>query len=231
MRNFLIFSLLFLACASAAQCWQLSLWLDGGILQRLFIGMDSLATDGFDAKMDMAAPPVPPVGFFPYIEFNDPQYSFITALWGDMRAPADSAKWQIMLRNVKVPVVMEWSADSMPPGYLAVGGKSFIELGGKYRVPVADTVFVVEYRRKIPPTAGIPGATAIHFMLASQANVQVIIADKEGNIIDIIYAGRLDAGEHSVVWNSPSGQGIYFYSVEADGNQIATGKIAAFGGK
>jgi len=181
--------------------------------------------------MDMAAPPVPPVGFFPYIEFNDPQYSFITALWGDMRAPADSAKWQIMLRNVKVPVVMEWSPDSMPTGHLTVDGRDFNELAGKYKIPVADSVLDIEYRKKGPPPVGIPGATAIRFTLDASANVRVLIADKDGNVVDIIYPGGLEAGEHSVFWNSATGRGIYFYSVEADGNQIAAGKIAAFGGK
>lgn len=231
MKRIAIFAILICGIVFGIQRnWRLSLWIDAEIQHHLVIGMDSAATDGFDAKIDRAAPPVPPVGFFAYIPCNDPKYSYIPALWHDIRSHNDSAMWTIRLANAKVPVIVEWNPDSLPTGFVAIAEKSLRKLKGQYKVPSDDTMLIIRYN-KDKPIEEIPNPSAIRFSLSTSASVQIAITDKEGNMVDALNPGRLSGGDHSITWNSSAKAGVYFYRVEADGREITTGKIVALGGK
>lgn len=217
-------------CAASTIEWFLPIHIDAEIMHTLIVGMNSSATDGFDVNADRAAPPVPPVGFFAYIPCNDPKYSYIPALWFDIRAPGDSALWIIKLANAKVPVIVEWNPDSIPPGYISIAGKDMRELAGKYNVSTNDTTLMIVFTKNLP-IKNIPNPAAIAFSIENPANISITVSDRNGNVVDVIHAGRLHAGEHSVSWNSSQQPGVYLFCVEADGVEIGTGKLIMLGGK
>ena len=215
---------------ASTEDWHLSIWLDGGILYELILGVSPDATDGFDAKLDKPAPPVPPAGFFPYFPCDDKKYSYLPALWGDVRHPADSIKWQIILRNTTVPVSVEWENDSLPAGYIAIEGTDMRKLGGHFDVADNDTVVVIQYSKRAPVEQSF-SPTSIMFTLKSASTVVITISDRNGNIVDTIGPKKFSAGSHSINWNYPAQKGIYLYRVEADGEKIAQGKIVLIGAK
>jgi len=217
-------------CTASTNEWSLPIYIDAKIMHTLMIGMDSAATDGFDIDADRAAPPVPPVGFFAYIPCNDTRYSYIPALWFDIRAPGDSAVWMIKLANAEVPVIVEWNPDSLPPGYVSIAGKDMRKFKGKYNVSTNDTTLMIVYRKDLP-IKNISNPMAITFSIDAPANVRIVISDRNGNVIDTIHAGRLHAGRHSIPWNSLQKPGVYLFRVEADGVEIDTGKLIMLGGK
>ncbi len=215
---------------SASGNWHLSIWFDGGILYEIILGVNPSATDGFDVKLDKPAPPVPPAGFFPYFPCNDKKYSYLPALWGDIRHPEDDVKWTILLRNTTVPVVAEWDADSLPAGYIAIDGTDLHNLNGQYNIPKDDTVLIVEYRKRAP-IKELNSPTSIKFSLPKSSQVIITISDRNGNVAEKIGPKIYSAGEHIFNWNTAKNSGIYIYTVEADSTQIATGKIFVMGAK
>ncbi len=231
MKYVLIILLVIFAIAFPdSENWHLSIWLDGGILYEVVLGMDTSATDGFDVKLDKPAPPVPPAGFFPYFPCNDKKYSYLPALWGDIRHSADDVKWTIILRNTTVPVVAEWDADSLPAGFLAIDGTDLHTLNGQYGIPRDDTVLVVEYRKHSPAKA-LNSPTTIRFSLGKSSQVIITISDRDGNIAEKVGPKKYSAGEHYFNWNNAKKSGVYIYTIEADSKQIATGKIVVMGAK
>jgi len=231
MKNipFLLIALCSFSFSTQAD-WKLTLWVDAGTQYKLTIGMDSSATTGFNAKIDFPAPPIPPTGFFPYFPCKDSKYSYIQALWGDVRAIADSAQWTMRLHNASVPVVIEWSVDSLPAGFLNIEGKLMRDLNGKYKVPANDTLITFEFMKNFSP-ANVLTLTNIKFTLEAEADVKITITDKDGSVIDILSPGKLPAGDNSFNWNGATKAGFYFYSVEAGGKRIATGRILSIGSK
>ncbi len=224
-RLFLLFVVS--AAFAAGDGWRLVLWVDGGSLHRLVAGMDSAATDGFDPGVDVAIPPFNPT-FFCYFACNDPRYSYIPALSADIRAPADSASWQIVLRNASVPVVIEWDEDSLPAGYFELDGNDLRDLGGEYEVPGNDTIVVLSFRR-VPP-AKPRDFVRISFELPRSGRVEVVVRDESGEVVARIRPGRLAEGKNSVRWNTSGVRaGRYFYSVLIGSDEVATGEVRVRG--
>jgi hypothetical protein len=61
--------------------------------------------------------------------------------------------------------------------------------------------------------------TRIAFDLPKDANVLVSVYNVAGQLVDKMDLGRLNAGEHSVVWDASSiASGVYFYKVVAGSN-------------
>jgi len=77
----------------------------------LYFGIDSLGTDGFDAGLDMLAPPPPPT-FYAYL-WSD---SFPNWLYTDIRGPTDtSITWVLSIVNATGFVdTIAWAPNELP---------------------------------------------------------------------------------------------------------------------
>jgi len=212
--------------------WRIELSVASGRTQKLTIGMDTVATDGFDRGIDIPSPPVsmaPPTGFYPFIKFEDPNYTYIPAAWADIRAVSEKAKWKIILHGVEEPVTASWTGIELPAGYLTINGIDFNSLAGKFVVPANDTILEIDYCEKRPKMPE-EHTTAIKFKLDKPAHIKVVIKDKNGIHVETLDYGTVVAGEHHRNWHPvEASPGIFLYEIYADDEITAYGKLVILG--
>ena len=69
--------------------------------------------------------------------------------------------------------------------------------------------------------------TTLHYVISEPGTVTIQVFTMDGDIVDILYRGRRDAGEYSTTWDGKNragntvSRGVYFISVVAPGiNEI-----------
>ncbi len=229
-RTGAIIMLTFLGLAFADGGWRFEFTVTSGRSQNFTIGMDPAATDGFDRKFDMPAPPAtmaPPHGFYPYISFVDTNYRYLDAAWKDIRAPHDTAMWKIILHYPGTLTTITWDPKKLPrKGKIRIEGIDAALLEGKFTVPAGDTIVIIEYAKK--GFAGSGGHKTVDFVLKKPARVHALIYKKGWQLVERVDFGSLVAGEYHKKW-TPKKPGEYFYNVFADDRLIAVGQISAEG--
>jgi hypothetical protein len=99
--------------------------------------------------------------------------------------------------------------------------------GQTVSVPASSTATVFESLGPNP----CGGASRLAFSLAREALVRVRVHDVAGRAVRVIDAGRMTAGPHLASWDGnagnggPVGSGLFFVSLEVDGQRIATRRL------
>ncbi len=111
-----------------------------------------------------------------------------------------------------------WVAQGMAPPVVVATASTGVDVTSD--VPDAP-LFVYDLRQNSPnpfnPT------TTIRFSLAEAGPVRISVFDVAGRLVRTLEDGRMDAGEHSSVWDgrddagAPAASGIYFYSISTEG--------------
>ncbi len=103
-------------------------------------------------------------------------------------------------------------------------GKSVMSVDDEETAQPTEFALLGNYPNPFNPT------TSIRFRLPASINVEVKIYNITGQLVSTITTESLNSGLNSVTWNGTSltgeavASGLYFYSVQADGN-IRTGKM------
>ena len=67
--------------------------------------------------------------------------------------------------------------------------------------------------------------TTIEFNLNESSKIELLVYNVNGQIVDILFAGTKNAGNHSLVWNAENvPSGVYFYSLKV-GSSVQTKKM------
>jgi len=216
--------ILLLMSLTLAREWSLNIEIAKETKFELGIGMQTNATEGFNPKVDYAAPPILPTGIFPYFPLEDSKYSYLKSLWRDIRAEMDSAKWSLVIHRGTSGVKITWASDSLPRGLFTIQNENMEELNGLYITDEDDTLIEIKYYKTESMELEPEG---IKFNLDTPAQVKVIIATQNGKVADILELGYLENGIHRIQWDfSENTESTFFYAVIADGIQIAEGTFS-----
>ncbi|MCD6418906.1 T9SS type A sorting domain-containing protein [bacterium] len=114
---YVLMAILLFSALSHCTDWRIGLTLyptslDTAYMYPLYFGQRADATDQFDPFLDVAAPPPPPAGFFPYIHGDD----LIPTLLEDYRSEDSwDCLWQLSFRDDPGESVwVIWESDSFP---------------------------------------------------------------------------------------------------------------------
>ncbi|MGB9561921.1 MAG: hypothetical protein ACPL6C_03820, partial [bacterium] len=147
--------------------WRFSFYIDTDRQTELTIGMEKGATDGFDRELDQVAPPLPPEGSHSFFPIKDQRYSFIEALWRDIRAPQERAVWKITTVNLEKEINIIWDPDSLPQGDIRYNDSISLQQyqSGKLNIGMAKTFTLVYYRKPLPSRISEPASFESTFTL------------------------------------------------------------------
>lgn len=138
-------TILFLLPIVVVAQWQMDITVDFGKPYTLTIGIDTLATDGFDRKLDKPAPPVPPEGFYCYFEAPEGKPPF-NMLWQDIRPHRDKALWRIILKHAALKGTVRFSLGKIPYGTLWIDGlNGYKGDDGSFTLARGDSVIEIIY--------------------------------------------------------------------------------------
>jgi len=132
---------LLVGSATAEDEFEVQLDLKGGHLLKVFFGCAKDASDGFDRKGDIMAPP--PGIETGYTAFVMPKTGMF--LYKDMRAPADSVTWSFMARVYETkPIVITWDPKKLPDGFdlSATYDKTRVDMRKQYELRFEKTAKV-----------------------------------------------------------------------------------------
>jgi len=132
--------------------------------QNLVLGVDSEATDGYDAAFDMLAPPPPPAGAGDFVIMGPVPVRDVDAsrLYTDYRAPAQEIVWRV---QVKIPsgerntATIAWTLHSPQENFfadktllLSDGDRTQVNMlqEDSYQA-TTDAVLTITYRQAAPP--------------------------------------------------------------------------------
>ncbi len=116
MKRIMVVAMLFLLPIIALGQWEVSIVKSGSSTPFKF-GTHSLGTDGFDADIDMPAPPAPPSGFDAYFPVVHPLFSRL--MW-DFRAIDDTIDWQLRINwygSTAETETLSWNPALLPSAY------------------------------------------------------------------------------------------------------------------
>lgn len=202
MNRYMCITIILLSIFTALFGWETTLLVDGGQPRELSIGMAPSATDGFDRDIDVAAPPVPPVGFYCYIPIADTSHEYLTALWSDFRKPASSAEWEIRLvRPQRPPQVIFTGLPRV--GKITINNIEAVEDSLALTFSKSDTVLKVRYSRGFweEPVANLS------FEIKHDAEAIIVIKDPDGKPVRRLPDMFLKAGEQNIGWNATDNRG------------------------
>jgi len=206
MIRYIVLVILMVSAGVFAIGWETVITVDGGNSREMKIGMVPGASEGYDRDIDLAAPPIPPVGFYSYFPVEDTSFEFLNAAWTDMRAPGPSAEWQIRIVRPTQPTRVVFSGLPMI-GKLSINNIDAVEESLALTFSQADTVLRIKYDRGFWEE---PSAT-IDFETTFDAEAIIVITDSEGRSVRRLPDMFLKAGEHSIGWNARSNRS---YEVE-----------------
>ncbi len=200
-RNFgkILLAMLIVMCAYG---WETIVIVDGEHSREMAIGMEFGATEGFDRDLDVAAPPVPPVGFYCYMPMADTSFEFLDAVWKDIRKPDKSADWKLRLvRPTKPPQIRFRNLPTI--GKITVNNIDAVEESLALTFAKSDTEITIKYRRGFWEE---PLAT-IDFETNYDGEAIIVIKDQSGKPVRRLPDMFLKAGEHSIGWNATDNRG------------------------
>jgi len=231
--------------------WRFSFYIDTDRETKLTLGMEKGATDGFDKGVDQVAPPLPPEGSHSVFPLADKRYSFIDALWTDIRGFSENASWTITIANLEKPVRILWNPDSLPPGDLLYNDTLSLRQFPNGILPIGTTnQFKLVYHEKPIPTKIITqtkaqlifsldapspnpfnSTTNIMFSIPDdKTEITLTIMDMLGKPVRRLFSGKLDAGKYRMMWDGRNDElkelpsGLYFCQLKS-ANNMAIAKI------
>jgi subtilisin family serine protease len=199
----------------------------------IVLGQDPDATDGFDAALDLPAPPPAPVAVAaPALTLPRPEWSPATGDdWlSDLRAPGQRLlTWAARLTVPAAgPVTLTWDGLDLPAGVdleLRSHGQVLVpslksQAQVELAVPAAglDLDFAVVDGTQPPPAGWLDPRlrnepnpfnpqTRILFELPAAGDAVVMIHDLRGVLVRELRAGRLPAGPAALVWDGLDNRG------------------------
>ncbi|MCD6098941.1 T9SS type A sorting domain-containing protein [bacterium] len=202
----------------------------------LTVGCENGATDGFDRDFDQVAPPSPPEGFYAYFPLSDPDYSFITSLWSDIRNAEDTLViWRVALVRPTGGTI-NWNSSSLPPGKMLIDGHDIAGIAShSYSYPATATQIILEYHKNISPvleSKEIPKKLELSQNYPnpfnSRTKISLSVPGKEGEPVPVllelynlagdkvktIYSGKLTPGVYSIELDADKlASGVYLYKI------------------
>lgn len=202
MKKYIVLLILGGIAGVFAYGWETVITVDGGHQREMSIGMADGASDGFDRDIDIAAPPVPPVGFYCYFPLNDPEFDFLNAAWKDMRAPSASAEWHIHLVRPEQPPQIIFSG--LPQiGKLSINNIDAVEESLALTFAKSDSILRIVYSRGFWEES----VSTIDFSTKFDAEAVIVVKDAAGNPVRRLPDMFLRAGEQSIGWNGTDNMG------------------------
>lgn len=209
---------------------------------RVFFGTNPAGTDGFDARLDYACPPFPPVRpeLSAYFPLDHPYFDMLCT---DIRSSMDSTiVWTIVTEGSSGEVC--WNSQALPSGtfILVVPGKTDIDMKSQSCQTFAsdDTLHIWFYQYSVSVDPGtedrpIPTdfalmqnypnpfnpETTIEYRLAQATVVTLEVFNVLGQHIRTLASGPQAAGVYTIVWDGmdqaglPMSSGVYFCRLQA----------------
>jgi len=207
------------------------------------LGIQSDATDGFDPKYDIPAPPLPPGGrsislYFPHPEWQTPLGSNFS---GDIRSIDGIKAWNFELVSTEAgkQVVLKWITENLPSNlelFLTdlttqesvnmnrTNEYQFI-YNGKRSFQVYSKAVSVENENKDIPThfslsQKYPNPfnpiTNFEYAIPKKSLVRIEIIDIQGRVIQTLVNQTKEPGYYRISWDtSVHPSGVYFYRLQA----------------
>jgi len=197
------FGIIFIVALSAsALAWTTIVTVDAGHPRELTVGIEPGATDGFDRDIDLAAPPLPPVGFYCFFPFSDTAYEYLSALWSDIRGPGGSAEWEIRLNRPDKPPQITFS--NLPKvGMLRINNVDAVSESLALTFSRSDSVLKLEYVRGFWEEA----ISTIDFEVPEPVDAIIVIKTANGEPIRRLPDMFLNSGIQSIGWNATDNRG------------------------
>jgi len=216
-------------------------------------GMETGATNGFDAQYDLPHPPNPPTTDYVSLVFPHPEWGTVLGpnFSTDVRSPGELMTWNLKAGYAggTGTAVLAWDTSAVPTGVgltlndFATGAKTDMKkvksyeftINGMDSLTIAAVVTGVGQEGSgIPTVYGLnqnyPNpfnpTTNISFSLPEQSNVRLTIIDLLGReVATLVNNEQRSAGNYTVTWNASSfASGVYFYRLQA-GNFVQTKKL------
>jgi hypothetical protein len=192
----------FLLAAIPLFGWKAELRVDGGREHNLFLGMEPSATALFDREIDKVSPPPPPFGFYCFFPIKDGTYEFLTALWGDMRAPSNEAVWTVLLKRVEKPVqVVIFKLPQI--GLLKINGIEVVAESLAMTFGKSESLLTIEYIGGFAQS----GKDTISFMNKIPGWFETTVRDNSGKELRKFQEIYLRDGNQILVWDCKNNDG------------------------
>jgi len=209
------------------------------------LGVDSAASDGFDARFDFPEPPVPPMGGFISAAFvhNDWGREFNGRYNRDIRSPNGQLSWFLNIETsdsgsavelswpeleATVPAGEEYTLENLTSGELVrmdeVANYQYIShLEDNFRIQmvvnsVSETSVVPSefYLNSAHPNP-FNNVTQLKFGLPHAATVRLQVFDYCGREVETLANGALSAGHHTVSFKADGfSGGVYIVRMTSD---------------